>query len=485
MKITLEKKLKISKKLIVIPVFEENYIFEGLPKELNDFIKNLVKNKHFLTEKIKNFYTFEPFNIFLISLGKEKDFKNNDARKVGGKIGKFIKSKEIEDFSLYIPKNLKDMMPELIQGIEMIQYNMAKYKTKKDKKKTDPEFEIKSINFINENASSNYKDQLKNALIIAESAEFVKDLVNGPSNIIDADYLVNEARKIAKENKYKILILGEKELKKMNWGGVLAVNKGSKKEAKAIVLEYDGAKNKKDKPIIIVGKGMIFDTGGYNLKPTGYMETMMQDMAGAGTVLGVFYALKNLGIKKNVIAVLPIAENLINAEAYKPSDIITMLSGDRVEITNTDAEGRLILADGITYANQLKAKEIITIATLTGAVEVALGKRYAGLITNKDEIAMALKNAGEKVGELAWQLPMHEDFRKSVDSDIADFKNCDTSDRGAGTAKAAAFLEKFVGDTDWCHIDIGGTAFTTDPEEFQAKGATAHGLRLLLEYLGE
>jgi leucyl aminopeptidase len=270
----------------------------------------------------------------------------------------------------------------------------------------------------------------------------------------------------------------------MGWGGLLAVNRGSKKEAKCIILESDGAKNKREKPITIIGKGIVFDTGGYNLKPTNFIETMHQDKAGACTVLGLFAVLKKLGIKKNIIGIIPIAENLISAEAFRPADIVKMFSGLTVEITNTDAEGRLILADGITYATKLKPDSIITIATLTGAVAVALGDRYSGLLGNNLKLRKDLRKAGREVNDLAWPLPLHRDHKKKMDSRIADIRNADLGTaKFAGASKGAAFLERFVEKFPWCHIDIGGTAYTEDPKEYEQKGATAAGLRLLLRFL--
>jgi leucyl aminopeptidase len=292
-----------------------------------------------------------------------------------------------------------------------------------------------------------------------------------------------EAHKIAKENKYKIAVFGDKELKKMGWGGLLAVNQGSSKEAKVIVLEYDGG-SKKEKPIALVGKGILFDAGGYNLKPKDHIETMHQDMAGGAVLLGIFKLLKKLNIKKNLVAVIPIAENLIGGNAYRPSDIIKTLSGLTVEITNTDAEGRLILGDGVTYALQFDPECVITIATLTGAIMVALGDRYAGLMGNDKELINAIKNAGDDVDDLGWEMPIHRDFKKKMDSEIADLKNADLgTSKLAGSQKGAAFIERFVENKKWCHIDIASTAFTHDPKDYEEKGATGAGLRMLLKFL--
>jgi len=200
--------------------------------------------------------------------------------------------------------------------------------------------------------------------------------------------------------------------------------------------------------------------------------------------LAIMSIVKKLKIKKNIIAVLPVVENLINEDAYRPSDIITMLSGNTVEITNTDAEGRLILADAIHYATELNPDTIITIATLTGAASIALGHRFCALLSNDEELLAKIQASGNAVDDLGWPLPIHEDYRKEMESKIADLRNHDTAGGGgAGTAKAAAFLEKFTKNNKWCHLDIGGTAFTARPKPYEVKGATSHGLRMLLRYL--
>ena len=278
-------------------------------------------------------------------------------------------------------------------------------------------------------------------------------------------------------------MLGDKQLTKLGCGGILAVNKGSDHEAKLVVMEHNGG-SRGEKPIVIVGKGVLFDTGGYNLKPTGHIETMQQDMAGAATVFGIFSLLKKLKINKNVIGITPFVQNMINASAYRPSDIIKMYNGKTVEVTNTDAEGRMILADSLHYANQLKPEMVFSIATLTGAVGVALGERYCGIMGNDEGFLDKVKKCGDEIDELAWPLPIHQDYRDTMESKVADITNYDRgTGRMGGASKAGAFLEKFVGDNQWCHIDIGGTAFTDNPKPYETKGATAHGLRLLIKFL--
>jgi leucyl aminopeptidase len=472
---------------LVVPVFKETIkkLPSNYPNLVKDFIKIAYKNKDLKLSRGATISTYNlhkglPEKILVIALGSAKNLSLRTAKEAGGKVGKYAKGSKASEISIFMPKEVAAQAQHFIEGMLMAQYEDNKMKSKKNKKDV---YELKSIEVIGEKDKA-LTEALDRAMIISSGAEYVKDLVNLPSNVIDAPLMIKEAKRIAKANKYKLKVITQKELKKMKWGALLAVNQGSKKEAACIALQYDGAKNKKEKPVIIVGKGMIFDTGGYNLKPTHHIETMQQDMAGGAVVLGVFEALKKLKIKKNVVGVIPVAENLVSAEAYRPSDIIKSFSGQTIEITNTDAEGRLILADGITYGTKFKPEAIITIATLTGAVAVATGDRYSGIIGNNSKLRSDLRKAGEETDDLGWELPIHRDFRKKMKSKVADLTNYDMgSGRYAGASKAAAFLENFVEKNKWSHIDIGGTAYTTDPKEYQTKGATASGLEMLLKFL--
>lgn len=483
MKIKIEKKPNPASNIILVPFFEENGKKKSFPNSIQDFLKKFLSTKELTSKRGEALFSYIekkdlPRKIVFLSLGKEKQFKANSARELGGKAGKIVKSKKIQSCDAFIIPEFLPYVEEFLEGLIMVQYNTGKLKSKKGAK------HLEKINIVSEKKIENGTSLIERILSITYAVEFVKDLVNYPSNIVDGNYLSAEAKRIAKENKYKLEVLGKKELTRMAWGLVLGVNQGAVNEPKCIVLEYEGAKDKREKPLVIIGKGVIFDTGGYNLKPTNNIETMNQDMAGGATVLGLFSLLKKLNIQKNIVGIIPIVENLVSDNAYRPSDILTSLSGKTVEITNTDAEGRLILADAITYATRFKPEMILTIATLTGAVGVAVGNRYAGLMGNNPKLRKRLQDAGKEVDDLAWPLPIHEDYRKKMDSEVADLRNYDLgSGRYAGSAKGAAFLEKFIEGHPWCHIDIGGTAFTEDPKAYQTKGATAHGLKMLLQFL--
>lgn len=485
MKIKIHNKVKSSKGLLVVICSSEDLKKTPSlwPLGVKNFASKCQKTEEFKAKKSENCSTFTtkslPEKLVLIGIGKKKNFNIRASLEIGGEIGKLCKASKKTGLSLIIPNSLEQFAPKIIQGIKMSIYKTDSYKTF-DKKKKDYQLDIIEIVVTN---GKGIKSEVEKALIIAEAVEYVRDLVNSPANKVNTDFLANSAKLIAKKKNYKIRILEEKDLKKQKWGALLAVNQGSEIPAKCIVMEYEGAKNKNSKPLALVGKGIVFDSGGYNLKPTNHIETMHQDMAGAAVVLGVFSVLSELGINKNIVGIIPVAENMINSRSYRPSDIIIGLSGKTIEVTNTDAEGRLILSDAITYATKLNPEKIITIATLTGAVMVALGDRYSGVMGNK-KLRSALIKAGNAVDDLGWPLPLHRDFKKKMDSKIADVRNTDTgTSRLAGSSKGGAFLGKFIEKNEWCHIDIGGTAFTSDPKPYETKGATAAGLRMLLKYL--
>lgn len=489
MKIKIHSKIESDKGLLVIPVFKETLakIPTNYPAVVKEFIEKIIQSDNFQAKAGESFFTYcnvknLPEKILVIGFGKVAKLNDRRARELGAQIGKQTKLHKATALTLMSSTDLLEQISPFFEGLKMAQYGFTKFKSTSAKK--DPPYFLEELNIL-----TSFKDtkklqlKLDRANLIVEATDFVKDLVNGPSNVIDSENLAMEAKKIAKDCGYKIIVLGKAELKKLGAGGILSVNQASAKDPKLIVLEYDGGQSK-ERPIVIIGKGVVFDTGGYNLKSSGNIETMHQDMAGAATVLGIFKILKRLKIRKNIVAVIPVVENLVNENAYRPSDIITMLSGKTVEITNTDAEGRLILADAITYSIELDPQEMITIATLTGAVCVALGDRYAGLMGNSVRLRRALQNAGKSVDDLGWPLPIHPDFKKSMKSKIADLTNFDmAAGREAGSSKGGAFLENFVEGRKWCHIDIGGTAFTDSPKPYETKGATAHGLRMLVKYL--
>jgi leucyl aminopeptidase len=316
------------------------------------------------------------------------------------------------------------------------------------------------------------------ARIAAEAQNRARDLQLTPANVATPSFLAERAEEIASgHDAITAEILGRAELERKGMGGLLAVSQGGPQEPKLIVLRYSGGDGA---PVAFVGKGVTFDTGGISLKPGAGMQEMKMDMSGAAAVLEAVAAIAELGLPVEIVAVVPTTENMPSGTAIKPGDIITQYNGKTVEVNNTDAEGRLILADALAYAVELGAERIVDIATLTGAVEVALGSTYAGLVSNDDELAAAVTAAGEETGELLWRLPLHPEYKELMQGTVADLSNLGKK-RKAGTITAASFLEEFVGETPWAHLDIAGTAWDVG-RDYVGNDANGFGVRLLVEF---
>jgi leucyl aminopeptidase len=321
------------------------------------------------------------------------------------------------------------------------------------------------------------RDALDQSAATARGMELTKMLGNLPGNICTPTYLAAKALALGKAHKsIKTTVLEEKDMQKLGMGAFLSVTRGSEQPAKLITLEYHGAA-KTQKPIVLVGKGITFDSGGISLKPGAEMDEMKYDMCGAASVLGTMQAIAEMGLKLNVVGVIPSCENLPSGRATKPGDIVTSMSGQTIEILNTDAEGRLILCDALTYSAKFKPDTVIDIATLTGACVIALGHVASGMFSNEDNLAKELLAAGEQSHDRIWQLPLWEDYQPLLDSNFADMQNI--GGRAGGTITAACFLSRFTKDYRWAHLDIAGTAWKSGKE----KGATGRPVPLLTQYL--
>ena len=315
------------------------------------------------------------------------------------------------------------------------------------------------------------------AMAIAQGAALARDLGNLPGNVCTPAYLATEAQGLAKQHGLRCEILDQKALEKLGMGAFLAVARGSRQPPKLIVLEHRGAKKKDAPPIVLVGKGVTFDTGGISLKPAAEMDEMKFDMCGAASVLGTLKAVALMKLPLNVVGIVPATENMPGGNAIKPGDIVTTMSGKTVEILNTDAEGRLILCDALTYAERFKPAAVVDVATLTGAMVIALGYVATGLFANNDALATELVEAGNASWDRAWQLPLWEDYQEALKSNFADFPNI--GPRGGGSITAACFLERFAKAYPWAHLDIAGTAWKSGLE----KGATGRPVALLSSFL--
>lgn len=313
---------------------------------------------------------------------------------------------------------------------------------------------------------------------VADAQNFTRELVTEPGNVATPSALAARAAEVAEELGLECRIMGRAELKAEGFGALLAVARGSAEEPKFIHLEYRGAD---EDPWVLVGKGVTFDAGGISIKPAQGMEDMKYDMAGAGAVLGAIRAAATIGIPRHVVTLVPTTENLPSGTAVKPADVIRGLSRKSIEVVNTDAEGRLILSDALTYAGRLGPRAVVDLATLTGGCVVALGHHAAGLMSPDEELVSRIERSGRRTGERVWRLPLWEPYRRQLDSEIADIKN--TGGREGSAVTAGCFLQEFVGGFPWAHLDIAGTAWADEEKGYQPKGATGFGVRLLVDWL--
>ena len=408
--------------------------------------------------------------IFLLGLGDGK--KELYIKKIAGsaiKIGKKIKSREI---SFLLPEKIE--INKVILGAIGGNYEFKIGNTKE-------QFMVEKLNLISTQKID--KTKISRDLALAEAINKTRELVNLPPNILTTKEMVEQAKKLAKKYKnLKITIFDQKKLEKLKMGGILAVGKGSDEDSFMVILEYTGNKKSHEK-IALVGKGVCFDSGGYNLKPTAHISTMKMDMGGAGTVLGIMQYLAETNFAGNVVGVLGLVENMINGKAYRPDDIITMYNGQTCLITNTDAEGRLVLADCLSYVTEkYKPVKVFDFATLTGAVIAALGNNITGIMGNNEKIIKDIKNSAKKTEELVWELPITAEFREKIKEKQADIQNW-TAGVSAGSSMAGAFLENFVRETPWCHFDIAGTAWTKEGTEYCPKGGTGAMVETVCDYL--
>ena len=363
---------------------------------------------------------------------------------------------------------------QVAESLSLLDYRPDKLKSKP----TEISLQLKKVIFgIAKTQVADATKGLQLGQAIAKGVNLARELGDLPGNICTPTYLASEAKRLAtKQAKLSVNILEEKHMKELGMGSLLSVAAGSDQPAKLIVLEYKGG-NKKQAPIALVGKGITFDTGGISLKPGAAMDEMKYDMCGAASVLGTFQTLIDLQLPINVVGVIAASENMPNGNATKPGDIVTSMSGQTIEILNTDAEGRLVLCDALTYTERFKPKAVVDIATLTGACVIALGNHATGLFSNNDELAKTLLKAGEEAGDRAWQMPLWDDYQKQLDSNFADIANI--GGREAGSVTAACFLSRFAKKFAWAHLDIAGTAWRSGG----AKGATGRPVTMLVQYL--
>jgi len=418
--------------------------------------------------------------ILLAGLGKKENITKDTIRSISGKIAQKARELKLKEFSIIVPpsfvENVISSVSQIVEGSKMGLYKFDNFKSEKSENSPDLTIIVSKSNKITK--------AIKSAEIIANGAIFTKSLANLPPNECTPTILANFAKTISKNNKLTCKVISEPELKKRGFGGISAVGQGSKNQPKLIVLEYNGSKN--EKPIVLVGKAVTFDTGGISLKPSDKMDEMKFDKCGGCTVLGIMKAISELKLSINVVGIVPSVENMPGGESYRPGDIIKLYSGKTAEILNTDAEGRLILADALSYGEKAYSPEaIIDFATLTGACIVALGTNVSGMVSNNEKLTKRIYDASSRTTEEVWELPLNQDYMDMIKSEIADMKNVGIG-KAAGTITAAAFLRNAIEDTPWVHLDIAGVAWTqtgTKEKSYNPKGATGFGVRLVLDYL--
>jgi len=419
--------------------------------------------------------------ILLAGLGKKENINNDTIRFVSGKIAQKARELKLKEFTIIAPPSSIiepiSSVSQIVEGCKMSLYKFEKYKSKKENSIPDLTILVSKSDKISK--------IIKIANIISDGVLYTKDIANLPPNECIPATLANFSRDISKKNNMKCSIISKKELIKKGFGGIIAVGQGSKNEPKLIVLEHNGG-SRNEKPIVLVGKAVTFDTGGISLKPGEKMDEMKFDKCGGCTVIGIMKVVSELKLPINLVGIIPSVENMPGGESYRPGDIIKLYSGKTAEILNTDAEGRIILADALSFGEkQYSPKAIIDFATLTGACIIALGTNVAGMISNNDKLTQKIKESSKRTAEEVWELPLNDDYMDMIKSDVADMKNVGIG-RTAGTITAAAFLRNAIRDTPWVHIDIAGVAWTqvgTKEKPYNPKGATGFGVRLILDYL--
>jgi len=459
---------------------DEKFNISNLKKYISNtefsYIKDLLKT----SDLKKSIFVFEinsKKKIILISI--KKDLRSFDIENLGAEFYRYINYGKNSEYFIssdsIIGKDV-NFTGYFLHGLKLKSYAFNKYKTKKETR-------LISINVLGNKNKSSIQNKLK-FKALEEGIFYARDLVSEPGNILHPDEYAKRLNSLRRDG-LKVKIYDEKKLKKLGMNALLGVGMGSIRGSYLVTMEWNGAKNN-SKPLAFVGKGVTFDTGGYSLKPAKFMEDMTYDMAGSAAVVGL---LKNLALRKakiNAVGVVGLVENMVSGDAQRPGDIVKSYSGKTIEVLNTDAEGRLVLADALTFTEKkFKPKFIVDLATLTGAIIVSLGSEYAGLFSNDDKISKQILNAGKKVEEKLWRMPLHKNYDKLMNSKNADMQNINYVG-GAGSTTAAQFLQRFIlNKTPWAHLDIAGMAFSKYGGALNSGGATGFGVRLLNKLIEE
>ncbi len=417
--------------------------------------------------------------LYVVGTGALDKLDENAWLKLGGTVGSKLGTLTAVSVLLDLPEATvsAENAADFALGLLLRAYSFDKYKSKKEEKKdekSEAKVATKVTILVNDTAPA--KKAFMGREAVYQGVINARDLVNEPANILGTLEFAAKAKELEKLG-VEVDILGEKEMKKLGMGALLGVAQGSVRPPRMVIMKWNGGKGKA-KPIAFIGKGVVFDSGGISIKPAAGMEDMKGDMGGAAAVTGLMHVLAARKAKANVIGIIGLVENMVDANAQRPGDIVTAMSGTTIEVLNTDAEGRLVLADALHYCRtKFDPEFMVNLATLTGAILVALGNAHAGLFSNNDELSTRLTEAGIATGERLWRMPLGPEYDKLIDSTNADVKNI--GGRYAGSITAAQFLQRFVGDTKWAHLDIAGTAMGSPASEINAGWASGYGVRLL------
>ena len=453
---------------------QNNYFLKSELNQLHLFKENLDDKEVLSLDLVSNNKKFKVIICKIKDNSSEYDFQ-----KVGGTVYDLIKNYDnaniLMESEAYISKNNFLFSTNFVLGLYSKSYIFKNYKL--NKKKSN-KISLKKISILSSNTTET-KKAISYANCIFSGVAETRNLVTYPANILNPEKFVNEILKLKKIG-ISVEILNEKKMRTLGMNALLGVGQGSSNNSYVAIMKWNGNKNSKKPPLAFVGKGVCFDTGGISLKPASHMEDMKYDMGGAGTVTGLMKTLALRKAKVNAIGLVGLVENMVDGNSQRPGDVVISYSGQSIEVLNTDAEGRLVLADVLSYAEErFRPSFIINLATLTGAIIVSLGNEYAGLFSNNDELAKQIQNVGIKDNEKAWRFPLHENYDRLMDSKIADLQNINYSG-GAGSITAAQFLQRFIKyKTPWAHLDIAGMAWAKKDSEVVPEGATGYGVKLL------
>lgn len=491
---TVKQALELSKvqETLVIGLFEKTNKLEGIAAEVDSVLEGqlttLLKEgdisaKQKSITKLHTLGRFPAKRIYFVGLGKEEKLSFEALRDTYGKLFKTLKGAKIEEVTIALDSFTTETIDQteaahaIGEAVSLSTYRFADYKQKSN----EPEKEIREVVIYSDSDSDEIEAGLTVGYAYAKGTNSARTLVNLPGNMLTATDMANYAKELGEKYQFEVEILEKEEMEKLGMGALLAVNKGSVEPPKMIVLKYQGKENWED-VIGLVGKGITFDTGGYSIKPKDGIVGMKSDMGGAAAVLGAMEVIGELKPDQNVVAVIPATDNMISGSAFKPDDVVTAMSGKTIEILNTDAEGRLALADAVTYAKHHGASYLVDVATLTGGVIVALGNDITGAMTNNEELFEQVLEASNEVGEPIWRLPITEKHKERVrKSPVADLNN--SPGRDGHAIFAGTFIGEFAEDTPWVHLDIAGTATTNAAYDLGPAGATGVMVRTLATFV--